>query len=69
MVATVKQIPGRRWNSNDSVWEVPEAEKDAVYHFALKYRVEISGEQNYHLKKSKRTKVLFHEELDIVKVA
>ena len=37
MVATVKQIPGRRWNSNDSVWEVPEAEKDAVYHFALKY--------------------------------
>ena len=56
MVATVKQIPGRRWNSNDSVWEVPEAEKDAVYHFALKYRVEISGEQNYHLKKVKEDK-------------
>ena len=52
-VDAVKNITGRRWNTEKSYWEVPLDEKERLYEIAVEYGFEIEGTKNPHMKKFK----------------
>ena len=47
----IKNIPGRKWDPNNSCWKIPLHEKDALFEIATKYGLKISGGNNYHMNK------------------
>lgn len=52
-VGAIKSITGRRWNIENSYWEVPLEEKETLFEIADDYGFEIEGSKNPHMKKFK----------------
>jgi SNF2 family DNA or RNA helicase len=53
LVAKVKTMPGRRWNGDDKVWEIPGDDADALWRLSLMIQPEIEPELEEWIKSSR----------------